>query len=584
MHSGRVLLGVLLVGLTILAYTPAFRAGFVWDDDDYVTRNPTLRSVAGLAAIWLEPGAVPQYYPLTFTSLWLDYRLWGADPAGYHAVNILLHALNAFLLWRILEALRLPGAWAAALLFALHPVHVESVAWVTERKNVLSGALYLGALLSYLRFADGAPPVRTRWYAVSLVLFAAALLSKTVTCSLPAALCLILWWRRGSIRAADIVPLAPHFALGAVLAAVTIWMEKHHVGAAGIDWHLSFAERVLIAGRALWFYAAKLAWPANLSFVYPRWQVALGWQALYPIAAIAVIAALWAMRSRIGRGPLAAVLFFAGSLVPALGFFDVFPMRYSFVADHYPYLASIGLIALAAACAATLLGGAEGAARAALVGPAVALAVLTWNRAAVYSDAETLWRDTLAKNPGAWMAHNNLGLLLAGRGRADEAMAEYRAALVVKPDDDFAYNNLGNAYASAGDMKNAEASFAAALEIAPGNPEARNNLGNVFAARREWKAAAEQYELALRSKPAYADAHNNLGNVLAVGGDDDGAVAHYREAVRIDPGYADAHHNLGVLLAARGEKTAAIAEVREALRLKPDYADARATLGRLLAR
>jgi len=578
----------LLTALTLLAYLPALRAGFVWDDDQYVTGNAALRSLGGLLAIWLEPGAVPQYYPLTFTSLWLDFHAWGVEPAGYHAVNLLLHALNAVLLWRVLAALRLSGAWAAAAVWALHPVQVESVAWVAERKNVLSGAFYLSALLAYLRFADAAQRQRWRWYALSAALFAAALLGKTVTCSLPAALCLVLWWRNGSLRAADLVPLLPFFALGGALAGVTVWMERHHVGAGGADWQLSLLERCLIACRALWFYAGSLVWPANLTFIYPRWRVdpTVWWQYLYPGAALAGLALLVARRARGGRGPLVCVLLFAGTLVPALGFFDVFPMRYTFVADHYQYLASSALIVLAVTAAAEWCrrrgARAVRAGRIALAAILLVLGGLTWRQAATYADAETLWRDTLAKNPSAWMAHNNLGLLLFERGRIGEAFGHYVMALSLKPDDDFAFNNRGNAFAARGNMAQAEQDFLAALAIAPHNAEARNNLGNVLAHGERWTEAAEQYRAALSVKPRYADAHNNLANVLAISGDTDGALAHYREAVRLDPTYAEARYNLAVLLAGRGDSAAAVVELREALRLRPNYPEARATLENLL--
>jgi len=580
--------GTLLVGLIVLAYLPALWGGFVWDDDAYVTRNTALRSLGGLAAIWFQPGAVPQYYPLTFTSLWVDYRLWGLQPSGYHLVNVALHALAAVLLWRVLVLLRLPAAWAAAAVFALHPVQVESVVWIAERKNVLAGVCALGALLAYLRFTDEPPDRRRGWYALSLGLFVAALLAKTVTCSLPAVICLIVWWRRGALRAADVAPLLPYFALGAGLGAVTLWMERHHVGAAGTDWHLSWLERGLIAGRALWFYAASIVWPRNLTFIYPRWQIdaAVWWQYLYPAGAFAVVAVLYAVRRRIGRGPLVGVLIFAGTLLPALGFFDVFPMRYSFVADHYQYLASIGLIVLlvvgvARLCERTGARAVRGGS--ALLGVVlVVFTALVWRQAIIYRDAETLWRDTLAKNPSAWMAHNNLGLLLFNRGRVDEAITHYQAALSIKRDDDFAYNNLGNAFAAQGDMERAERSFAAALALQPSNAEAHNNLGNVHASREQWLQAAEQYRAALRANPRYADAHNNLANVLVLDGDAEAALEHYRAALQIDPAYADAHYNLAVLLADRGDTAAAVTELRAALRLRPNYPQARARLDALI--
>jgi len=261
---------LLLVGLTVGAYIPAMHGGFIWDDDDYVQDNPTLRSLAGLGQIWFQPGATRQYYPLVHTTYWLEYRLWGLDPTGYHVVNVILHALSAVVVWRILSRLQVPGAWAAAALFALHPVHVESVAWITERKNALSGAFYLSAAWAYLRYEAARRP---RWYGAALVLFAAALLSKTVTCTLPAALLLVLWWKGQTPMRRPAVALGPFFVLAGTMSAVTVWMERHSVGAWGPEWDLSLVERGLIAGRALWFYAATLLVPLDLAFIYLRWAI-----------------------------------------------------------------------------------------------------------------------------------------------------------------------------------------------------------------------------------------------------------------------------------------------------------------------
>jgi tetratricopeptide (TPR) repeat protein len=541
-----------LVLLTLIAYVPAMQGGFIWDDDDYVTENVTLRSVAGLGRIWGEPGAVPQYYPLTFTTFWFEYRAWGLSPFGYHAVNVGLHAISALLLWRVLVSLAVPGAWLAAAVFAVHPVQVESVAWITERKNTLSGAFYLGALLAYLHHAFGSAPRRGRAYTVSLALFACALLSKTVAASLPAVLVLLLWWKRDRLTWADLRPLAPMFVLGALAGLVTAWIERQHVGAVGADWNLSLVDRILIAGRALWFYAASLVWPHPLIFFYPRWEIDAGawWQYLYPLAAAAAVAVLYALRQQLGKAPLVAVLCYAVMLAPALGFVDVFPMRYSFVADHFVYLASIPLIALIIAVPTTLIGVRSPqfswiAAAAPIIG---VLAVLTWRQGYVYRDQETLWRDTIAKNPAAWMAHNNLGLLLFARGEVEAAMGHYRAALAVKPDDAFAFNNLGHAIAAQGDMDAAITQFQAALRAEPANAEARSNLGNAFAAQGRLEDALAQYRVVLELRPRYADAHNNLANVLAMLGRTEEAVAHYRAALAIDPGYGDAQRNLDAVL------------------------------------
>ena len=512
--------------MTAMAYLPATQCGYVWDDDAYVTENPLLVAPDGLWHIWFRIGATPQYYPMVHTSYWLEYRLWKLDPTGYHMVNILLHAVGAVLLWRVLMVLEIPGAWAAAAIFALHPVHVESVAWITERKNVLSGVFYISAALMYLRYAlaprDSVSHDRSgRFYRVSLVLFVCALLSKTVTCTFPAVLLLILWWKRKHLGWADVRDLARFFMFGIVLGLLTIWLEKGVVGAVGEEWNLSLLERCLVAGRVLCFYVGKLFWPEQLTFIYPRWHIDAGaWQQyLYPVTAISVIAAFWLARRRIGTGPLVAVLCFAGMLFPALGFFDVYPMRFSFVADHFQYLASTGIIVLVAAVGyltATRLGGwGRGIAKIVVVFVLATLGTLTWHQCHIYKDSETLWRDTLWKNPGAWIAHNNLGIALEAQGKFDEAISHFRQVLEVKPD--------------------------------------------------------------------LAEAHNNLGNVLSTQGKFDEAVRHYRQALQIKPDYVSAHYNLGVAFKSQGKLDEAIKHYRQALYLKPDGLEMLTSMARILA-
>jgi hypothetical protein len=435
--------GVIIL-MTLVAYIPAMQGGYIWDDDVHVTDNSTLRTPDGLRRIWFELGAVPQYYPLVHTTFWVEYHLYQLEPFGYHLVNVLLHAFNAVFLWLVLRYLGIPGAWLAAAFFALHPVHVESVAWVTERKNVLSSFFYLAAVLAYLRFVDFEREsessfdsdkehhlwlnnTRHPWlfYALALFLYLCALLSKTVACSMPAAILLILWWKKTRVKWRDILALIPFFTVGVGLGLVTVWMEKYHVGAQGKEWALSFVDRCLIAGRALWFYASKLVWPHKLIFNYPRWQIDSGvwWQYLFPLAVLGVIFILWLLRSRITKAPLVAVLFFAGTLVPALGFFDVYPMQFSFVADHFQYLASIGLIVLFAAGIMTVLRRLDPLPS--KIGCAACLAVLfvfafcVWQQGKIYGDSEALYRDTISKNPDAFMPHNNLGNVLFAQGKLD---------------------------------------------------------------------------------------------------------------------------------------------------------------------
>jgi tetratricopeptide (TPR) repeat protein len=571
-----------LAALTLVAYVPAIEGGFVWDDDAYVAANPRLESLDGLRRIWLEPAASypPQYYPLTYTTFWLERRLWGVEPAGYHLVNVLLHALNAVLLWRILGLLAVPGAWVAAAVFALHPVHVESVAWVTERKNVLSGACYLGAALAYLRFALPAATARWGWYALAVVLFVAALLAKTVACTLPAALLLVVWWKRGRIGLRDVAPLVPFFALAVPFGLATAWMEKHRGGALGPEWVLTAAERCLVAGRALWFYLGKLLWPRSLAFIYPRWQLdaTAWWQWAFPAAAVGVIVGLWVLRGRLGRGPVVAALFFAGTLAPALGFFDVYPMRFSFVADHFVYLASVGPIALGVAAAVR-----AGVGRAGAVVLLAVLGMLVWRQGRVYGSLETLWVDTLAKNAGAWLAHNNLGVLRFEAGRAEEALAHYRAALAVKPDCEEAHNNLGNALVRAGRTAEALAHYEEALRIRPAYAEVHVNIGSAFEGQGNADEAIAHYRRALEVEPAYADAHYKLANALAGQGRSEEAIAHYAEALAIRPAWAEARNNLGNALVQLGRRDEALAQWAEAVRIRPAYAEAHYNIANRLA-
>ena len=512
------LAATLIFLLTLLFYLPAIGGGYIWDDDDYVTTNLNLRTFDGLRRIWLEIGVTKQYYPLVHTSFWVEYHLWQLHPFGYHLVNVLLHALNATLLWVILRGLSIPGAWLAAALFALHPVQVESVAWITERKNVLSGCFYLSAILVYLRFLRGDGTRRLHWgyYALALVLYLCALLSKTVTCTMPAALLLVLWWRRDRIGWRTLLLLIPHFVVGAALALTTVWMEKHRVGAQGEEWALSFLERCLVAGRALWFYAGKLFWPFKLTFIYPRWQIDAGiwWQYLFPLAAIAVFIALWLFRSQIGKAPLTAVLFFAGTLTPALGFFDIYPMRYSFVADHFQYLASIGVMVLCSAVITVIIRRRGSLHR--IMGLAtygvmiVVLGMRVWQQGHIYKDAETLWRDTISKNPHAWMAYNNLGEVLVTQGKLDQGIEYYKKCLAIKPDHAKAYNNLGSVYAIKGRVDEAITEFERALSINPYYSKAHNNLGSAYIVKGRLDEAISEYKRALAIEPDNAKAHNNL--------------------------------------------------------------------------
>ena len=578
------LLGALLVAAVLIAYQPVWHAGFIWDDDSYVTRNPTLRDLHGLWRIWFDVTSTPQYYPLVHTSFWLEYHAWGLNPLGFHLVNVFLHALAAILLWRVLVRLQVPGAWIAAAIFAVHPVEVESVAWITERKNVLSAVFYFAAALTYLRFTelrDAKIPGWRQWfsYLSSLALFLCALLSKTVACSLPAALLLVRWWKTGRrLTRRDVLPLLPFFVFGLALGLSTAWLERYHVQAEGAAWSLTFVERLLIAGRALWFYAGKLVWPAKLTFIYPRWDIHAGvwWQWFFPIAVIAVLVVLWRARSRIGRGPLVAVLFFAGTLIPALGFFNVFPFRYSFVADHFQYLASVGLITL----------GAVGLNRLPRFVPGillVLLAALTWRQVAVYRDLPTLWSDTVDKNPTSWMAQNNFGMVLLQRGKENEAVAHLQKALELDPNQFEVYNNLGYALLEMGRVNESFPHLQKALELEPNRATIHFNLGNALLQSGLVDEAIVQLEKATEIDPTYVPAYSNLGHALLIKGRVDESLASLQKALEIDPNYISAHFNLANTLLQMGRGDEAVSHLQFVLTIDPDDAEAQKNMAWVLA-
>ena len=686
----RVLLGAALLLVTLAAYQPAWQGDMLWDDDAHLTA-PALQSWEGLRRIWFDIGATQQYYPVTHSAFWVQHTLWADRTLGYHLVNIGLHATCAWLFGLILVRLKVPGAWVAAFIFALHPVHVESVAWMTELKNTLSGALGLGAMIVLLGSGDLAierscdrgvgrsiarsPDRQIGRHTLALSLFVLALLSKTTVAVLPAAVLVVVWWQRGRVEwRRDVRPIVPLLALGIAGGVLTAWVERTQIiGAAQSVPALGPLERVLVAGRAVWFYLATLVWPTHLAFIYPRWTIdaRVWWQWVYPAGVVAAAVVCWRIASahpstlrkaqsnpepgrgttgsgRAARAPMAVLLLFGGLLFPALGFVDLYPFRFSFVADHFQYLASMATIAAFASIGrsseratgrsadpnrgpfadrSTLRSGNRwrdrSIARSLDVLLVLLLGVLTWRQAHLYADAETIYRETLRRNPACWLcannlgvlrrpdrdgealalfqqairlnpqyaeAHNNIGVIRQQRGDWRGAIAEYRLALALEPDYAAAERNLGLALAA--DARGAGASSAAAeagqhlreaLRYYPGDPALHYNLGLTLVSRDPVQAL-ERFREAIRLNPGLADARNSAGNLLLGFGRVDEAIVEYTEALRWKPDFADAHYNLGYAYLRRGQADEAMAECREAVRLSPTFAQPHNTIGNVLRR
>jgi protein O-mannosyl-transferase len=567
------LLGLLLVAAIVLAYQPAWNAGFIWDDDDYVTENPLLPAPDGLQRIWFSQDSPSQYFPLTYTTFRFQYALWGLNPVGYHWFNILLHSLNALLVWRLLSRLHLPAAWLAAGIFALHPVQVESVAWVTELKNVQSLFFSLLCLLAWVSYLERG---RRRHYGAAFAWFALALFSKTTACTLPLALLLVLWLRHSPITRQRLVALVPFVIWGLVMGLVSVWWERTHQGTVGDDYGYSFLERLLIATRAIWFYLGKFLWPVDLTFSYPLWSINASDPRAYAwlVGGLMLVGAVLWGRRRWGRGLEAAVVFYVGTLGPLLGFFMLYTFCYTFVADHYQYVALIAPAALAAAVISRLARGSSGRSPVRAVATVIVLGVLatlTWRQSRMYQDLETLWGTTIARNPSSYMAHNNLGAVYLEQGRLLEAIARFERSLELRPQHDKARGNLASALLQLGQPAQAKEHLLQVLAVQPNDVKAHSDLALVHLQLGQPAEALGWARRALELHPGNADALSNLASAHLQLGNIDEALHHYQQVLQQRPAHAPDHFNLGTALLHAGAIPAAVDSFRQALTLRPDY-------------
>lgn len=608
---------VLILAATFFAYWPVRNGEPLWDDDAHLTRTE-LQSFSGLIRIWTELGATQQYYPLLHSAFWLEHKLWGDSPLGYHLLNVVLHMTAVLLLYSNLRRLKVPGALLVCALFALHPVMVESVAWISEQKNTLSAVFYLAAMRVYLEFDASR---RWTYYGAALALFGLGLLTKTVTATLPAALLVIFWWQRGGISLEEVVLLLPYFEFGAEAGFFTAWFERNLIGASGSDFALTFVQRGLLAGRVVWFYLGKLLWPAKLIFFYSHWEIdPSDWrQWMYPLATIGSLVALWSLRRRT-RAPLAGWLLFVGTLIPVLGFLNVYPFIYSYVADHFQYLASIGILVLIGAGVAKL------SRRLPAVGQRIVivvcvivvatLAALTNRQTQMYTDNITLFNTTLERNPECWMAHNNLGvichlrgdelqakkhydealklnpgnapshanlaLVLIQAGDFDEAIKELQIAIAQKPTFAVAHENLGILLVKKGRLDDGIQQLQIALQCDPRDFNAMNNLGTALLQAHRFSDAIEVLKGAIRLQPMNGDTQETLGSAYYSAGQKNEAIEHYLLALQPNRNTVKAHYNLGNLYSETGQHEKAISHFEELMKLAPDDVEVQNQYGNLL--
>jgi protein O-mannosyl-transferase len=626
--TDRTVVGGALIAIAVLAaYWPSCAGNFIGDDTYYIVEDALIRSPGGGLTTWVT-SEQQDYCPVATTAFWAEWHIFGTWTTGYHLVSLAIHVANCLLIWAILRRLAIPGGWLAAVLFAVHPVNVESVAWIFQQRGSLALLFSLIAVLVYLR--------GNYWWAV--LAFIAAMLSKGSAATLAVALLAILWWQRGRLTRRDLADSAAFFFVAIFLTIVNVWFQHRYAG--GAIREADFAQRLAGAGAVFWFYLSKALVPIDLVFAYSQWKIDTGnliWWA--PLLALLVAGALaWWFRGVIAVGALvvAGTLYFV-ALLPVLGLVDVGYMRYSLVADHYQYMAIVAIVALVAAALWILprriaigLGGAL----------ACVLAYQTFQQAGLYAGPIELYGATLRGNPDSWLTHQNLAVELVRLGRTDEAIAEYKRALAIKPDYALADANLAIEYRRAGKYQQAVEYYTRALEIEPTMaraqqgiaaslralgkdeeaaqheragahlqsrlwsiespddhyqrglwllnqgktgesiaefqialeanadfPEALNGLGTAYLVMGKLKEAQEPLERAVQLKPEFADAQNTLGTALANQGRMSEALSHFRLSARYQPNSLNAWKNVAAAAGALGRKEDAVSASREALRI-----------------
>jgi len=553
------LLAALLVLCALIAYLPAINAGFVWDDDLLLTSNPHLENAGGLKRIWLGKSSC-DYTPLTLTSFWVEKRLWNDTPTGYHVANILLHAVAAVLLWQILSVLQIPGSWLAALLFVIHPVNVASVAWIAERKNTLSGALFFASILAFLAsYKRG----RMKFYILAVALFVLAGLSKGSVVTMPIVLVGCVFWMNRRFTRSDAVRLIPFVLIAFVVALLTIRYQSRAVDYGLLSSDLAF--RSARAGPVIWLYLRGILFPIGLSPIVPQWTPNVRSVLAYLPALLALTTLglfIWKRKSW-GRPLLFASGYYLWMLLPVLGFVRMALQQETPCADWWQYLAAPGIFAGFAGGFAVLSNAVAKHTRVLLyVFLSVVLGLFlfqTWRRSATYQSMETYCRAVLAENPHAWTLQNNLGVMLEERGEFADAISCYRQALLDNPRYMEAHNNLGNALSTTQNWQEAEAEFLSALQLSPSNPKVLGNLSDHYFRQGEIGKALATDAAAIRADRYNPRYYTEFGRKLAANRQFEQATVCFKNALLLNPGDITTQVDLAQSLIASGHgKNAAV--------------------------
>jgi tetratricopeptide (TPR) repeat protein len=566
---------LLIAATTLWIYWPALQGGFVWDDNWYIVDNPLMKKGAGLWKIWFQPGSFTEYYPLTQSVQWLQWQLWGENTLGYHLLNIVLHILNALLVWRLLARFGLKYAWIGGLLFAVHPAQVDSVAWIVELKNTLSLPFFLLAMGFWIDYEDRHWP---RDYACALVFFVVAMLGKITMTPFPFVILLYAWWRRGRIGWADLRASVPFFVVSLALGFMTVWAD-HIYSDSGHDEAAiatSLLARVANAGSILGFYLYRAFVPIDYLPAYPQWTASpssfFGW---LPFLLTTVVACwFWSRRQTWGRHAGLGGGFFVLMLSPFLGFLWLKYMDFTWVMDHFLYLPMIGLIGLGMAALENLEARYPAGQRFLMGGVTVIAALMALESHAfanLFSNDETLWRYTVDRTPDSWLAHNNLGADLVKEGHVEEGIGEYEEVLRLNPGDSDGHYNLGVALEKLGNDQAAQDQYRQAVQL--NGREAKNyiNLANSLQKTGHRAEAIAQYEKAVQIIPDFAQLHYNLGSLQLQSGNFPAAIEQFGQAVKIDPGLAQARENLGIALVQTGRLPEAVAQFKAAVRIDYGY-------------